>query len=88
MQKVKRRSQPLYSPRRVRVKLRVRSIIGGRYYKAGEDVPDELVSPAIAKYAVSEDGDAADVEAVKQKPRRYTVSRERMYPGAKSKRAK
>lgn len=51
-------------------------------------MPDELVSPAIAKYAVSEDGDAADVEAVKQKPRRYTVSRERMYPGAKSKRAK
>ena len=52
--------------------------------KAGEDVPDELVSPAIAKYAVSEDGDAADVEAVKQKPQHYTVSRERMYPGAKS----
>jgi hypothetical protein len=47
--------------------------------------PDELVSPAIAKYAVSEDGDAADLEPVKQKPRRYTVSRERLYPGAKSK---
>ena len=26
-----------------------------RYFKSGEDVPDELVSPAIARYAVSED---------------------------------
>jgi hypothetical protein len=71
------------------VKLRYHTIVSGRYFKAGEDVPDELVSPAIAKYAVSEEGDAADLEPVKQKPRRYTVSRpERMYPGAKSKRIK
>ena len=71
------------------MKLRYHTFVGGRYFKSGEDVPDELVSPSIAKYAVSEDGDAADVEAVKQKPRRYTVSRpERMYSGAKSKRAK
>jgi hypothetical protein len=37
------------------VKLRCHTIVrGGRYFKAGEEVPDELVSPAIAKYAVSE----------------------------------
>jgi hypothetical protein len=34
------------------VKLRVHTIVGGRYVKAGEDVPDDLVSPSIAKYAV------------------------------------
>jgi hypothetical protein len=40
------------------VKLRVHTIVqGGRYFKAGEDVPDELVSPALAKYAVREEGD-------------------------------
>ena len=43
------------------MKLRVHCITHGRYYKAGEDVPD--APPSFAKYAVSEDGDAADLEA-------------------------
>ena len=42
------------------MKLRVHCITHGRYYKAGEDVPD--APPSFAKYAVSEDGDAADLE--------------------------
>jgi hypothetical protein len=44
----------------------------------------EEVPPNIRKYAVSEE----DPEPTERKPRRYTVSRERMHPGAKSKRAK
>ena len=68
------------------MKLRYHTIAGGRYFKSGEDVPDELVSPAIAKYAVSEDANPEPVPAPVR--RKYAVSRERMYPGAKSKRAK
>ena len=37
-------------------------ITHGRYYKAGEDIPNDLLSDAMRKYAVtiSEDGDAVD----------------------------
>ena len=51
------------------VKLRVHTILGGRYYKAGEEVPDD--QPTIAKYAVtaSEDGDAADTPHLRPKAR-------------------
>jgi hypothetical protein len=58
------------------VKLRYHTIVRGRYYRAGEDVPDEDVSPRLAKYAVSEDGDAADLPGPQtQKARRYVVHR-------------
>jgi hypothetical protein len=41
------------------VKLKVHCITHGRYFKAGEDVPDAPAS--FARYAlVSEDGDAVD----------------------------
>jgi hypothetical protein len=65
------------------VRLRYHSIVGGRYYLAGEEIPD--APPSFAKYAVSEgDGDATERrEPVKQKPRRYTVSRGRMFKKAK-----
>ena len=44
------------------MKLSVNVITKGRYFKAGEDVPDDLISDAMRKYAVtvSEDGDAVD----------------------------
>jgi hypothetical protein len=44
------------------MKLSVNVITGGRYFKAGEDVADDLISDAMRKYAVvvSEDGDAVD----------------------------
>ena len=47
------------------MKLKVHCISHGRYYLAGEDVPDAPSS--FAKYAVSEDGDAADLPPVKRK---------------------
>jgi hypothetical protein len=40
------------------LKLSVHTIVAGRYYKAGEEVPDNQVSPTIAKYAVPDDADA------------------------------
>jgi hypothetical protein len=45
------------------VKLRVNYLSRGRYWTAGEEIPDEEVPPNIRKYAVtvSEDGDAADM---------------------------
>lgn len=41
------------------MKLKYHCITQGRYFKAGEDVPDP--PPSFAKYAVSEDGDAVDL---------------------------
>lgn len=43
------------------MKLRVNFVGSGRYWKAGEEIPEEDVPARIAKYAVSEDGDAADL---------------------------
>jgi hypothetical protein len=40
------------------LKLSVHTIVAGRYYKAGEEVPDNQVSPTIAKYAVPDDAGA------------------------------
>ena len=50
------------------MKLSANVITNGRYYKAGEDVPDDLISDAMRKYAVtvSEDGDAVDDESYAQ----------------------
>ena len=42
------------------MKLRANVITKGRYYKAGKDIPDDLLSDAMRKYAVSEDGDGVD----------------------------
>jgi hypothetical protein len=36
------------------VKLSVNLVAGGRYFRAGENVPDDQVSPEIAQFAVSE----------------------------------
>ena len=55
------------------MKLRLHTIVGGRYFKSGEDVPDELVSPSIAKYAVTVSG-APATEA--PKPPRPTGKRQ------------
>jgi hypothetical protein len=41
--------------------LRYHCISHGRYYLAGEEVPD--APPSFAKYAVSEDGDTAEQKA-------------------------
>ena len=61
------------------MRLRVHTIVGGRYYKAGENVPDEEVSPTIAKYAVtvSEDGDAADMPERRLTARKHPNMRHR-----------
>jgi hypothetical protein len=32
-------------------------IINGRYFKAGEDIPDDLISDAVRKYAVTDADD-------------------------------
>lgn len=44
------------------MKLKVNLISNGKYFKAGEEVADDLISDAMRKYAVtvSEDGDAVD----------------------------
>jgi hypothetical protein len=44
------------------MKLKVNLISGGRYYKAGEDIPEDALPGFASKYAVtvSEDGDAVD----------------------------
>jgi hypothetical protein len=57
------------------VKLKYHCVTHGRYYLAGEEVPDPPAS--FAKYAVSEDGDAVDLEPVGEKPprRRYKLRR-------------
>jgi len=47
-----------------------------RYFKAGEDVPDELVSPALAKYAVSEgDRDASTAQRSAKIKRKYGAAK-------------
>ena len=35
------------------MKLRVNTILGRRYIRAGEEIPDDQVPPAIARYAVT-----------------------------------
>jgi hypothetical protein len=60
------------------VKLRCHTIVrGGRYFKAGEQVPDELMSPAIArKYAVSEgDRDAPPISGPTKTKRKYGAAK-------------
>ena len=55
------------------MKLKYHGITHGRYYLAGEELPPDAPE-SFAKYAVNEDGDAADLDPVKQKPpppRRY-----------------
>ena len=54
------------------MKLKVHLIAGGRYYKAGEEIPDEEVSPRLAKYAVTlpEDGDTADLPELEEPAKR------------------
>jgi hypothetical protein len=63
------------------MKLRYHCVTHGRYYLAGEDVPDAPAS--FARYAVSEDGDAVDLSNPEpaRKSRRYKVR-------ARSKRAR
>ena len=66
------------------MKLRVHFLSRGRYWKAGEEIPDEDVPPNVRKYAVSEDG-MSSLGPMK-KVRSYKTPGERMYPpGVKSK---
>jgi len=66
------------------VKLSVNLIAGGRYWKAGDDIPDHEIPAFAQRFVIPENGDAASVtpkpppdvaraiaEQNKPKPRRY-----------------
>ena len=71
------------------MKLRANVITKGRYYKAGEDIPDDLLSNTMRKYAVtvSEDGDGMDADGVESKPGVKLSSRNYVKRDASFKRA-
>jgi hypothetical protein len=50
------------------VKLSVNFVGLGRYWKAGEEIPDEDVPPRIAKYAVTVTGDDGVTESPALEP--------------------
>jgi hypothetical protein len=58
------------------VKLSANVITNGRYYKAGTDISDDLLSDAMRRYAVSDvqqqrrDSDDIEAKVRKSKPRR------------------
>jgi hypothetical protein len=51
------------------MKLTANVITNGRYYKAGTDVPDDLLSDAMRRYAVSDvPQQRRDADAIESKP--------------------
>ena len=63
------------------MKLRYHTIVGGRYFKSGEDVPDDLVSPSIAKYAVDPSPLAPEASAQCRKASKHAAQAHKIDAG-------
>jgi hypothetical protein len=66
------------------MKLKANVITKGKYYRAGEDIPDDLLSDALRKYALSPDEERSvieqqrsDADGVEWKPSQVKLSSKR-----------